>query len=41
MDIDERLQTVEEEKLTVPIEVLLKNIDFLQQIYKIISSFRL
>ena len=32
MDIDERLQTVEEEKLTVPIEVLLKNIDFLLQL---------
>lgn len=32
MDIDERLQTVEEEKLTVPIEVLLKNIDFLPKL---------
>ena len=29
MDIDERLQTVEDEQLTVPIEVLLKNIKFL------------
>ena len=29
MDVDERLKTVEEEKLTVPIEVLLKNIEFL------------
>lgn len=32
MDIDERLKTVEEEKLTVPIEVLLKNIDFLPKL---------
>lgn len=32
MDIDERLRTVEEEKLTVPIEVLLKNIDFLPKL---------
>ena len=32
MDIDERLQTVEEEKLKVPIEVLLKNIDFLPKL---------
>lgn len=32
MDVDERLKTVEEEKLTVPIEVLLKNIDFLPKL---------
>lgn len=32
MDIDERLQTVEDEQLTVPIEVLLKNIDFLPKL---------
>lgn len=32
MDIDERLKTVEEEQLTVPIEVLLKNIDFLPKL---------
>lgn len=43
MDIDERLQTVENEKLTVPIEVLLKNIDFLpkltiDQVEKLLTS---
>lgn len=32
MDIDERLQTVENDQLTVPIEVLLKNIDFLPKL---------
>ena len=32
MDIDERLQTVEEEKLTVPIEVLVKNIECLPKL---------